>query len=82
MPGEAEATVRRLHTKLNDPAGIRPLQGLGITALPNRVFVYTTNVDGFFLRAGFRPEEVEKHLNSNHHMPNLTLTGVPSAWNL
>lgn len=37
---------------------IRPLQSLGVTALPGRVFVYTTNVDGFFLRSGFLPEEV------------------------
>jgi hypothetical protein len=54
----ADEVVRQLHVKLNDPTSIRSTEGLGISALPGRVFVFTTNVDGFFLRAGFKPEEV------------------------
>lgn len=54
----SEEQVKQLHAKLNDPTSIRPLQGLGVDRLPGRIFVYTTNVDGFFLRSGFRSEEV------------------------
>lgn len=56
-PGTDEL-VRTLHAKLRDPTSIRSLEGLGVSALPGRTFVFTTNVDGFFLRAGFHPEEV------------------------
>lgn len=53
----ADEVVRQLHAKISDPTSIRSMDGLGISALPGRVFVFTTNVDGFFLRAGFKPEE-------------------------
>jgi NAD-dependent SIR2 family protein deacetylase len=56
--GDADKVVRELHARLRDPTSIRSLEGLGVTALPGRTFVFTTNVDGFFLRAGFKPEEV------------------------
>jgi hypothetical protein len=63
-PGTDEL-VRTLHAKLRDPTSIRSLEGLGVSALPGRTFVFTTNVDGFFLRAGFHPEEVQPHTHTH-----------------
>ncbi len=61
----ADELVRTLHAKLRDPTSIRSLEGLGVSALPGRTFVFTTNVDGFFLRAGFQPEEVQPNARTH-----------------
>jgi NAD-dependent SIR2 family protein deacetylase len=63
----ADELVRTLHAKLRDPTSIRSLEGLGVSALPGRTFVFTTNVDGFFLRAGFQPEEVQPNTRTHTH---------------
>lgn len=39
---------------------LRPLDKIQLPGLPGPFFVFTTNVDGFFLKAGFRPEEVNQ----------------------
>jgi NAD-dependent SIR2 family protein deacetylase len=63
----------RLHLYRDTPphAGFGMLRELG-ARLPNGAFVFTSNVDGAFERAGFAPEQILECHGSIHHMQCVT----------
>ena len=57
------------------PPGVRPAPRLG-GRMPGGVFVYTSNVDGQFQKAGFDPDRVVDAHRSIHHMQCLARCGA------
>lgn len=57
---------RHLYRQTEPHAGYRWLLEFGQT-MPGEAFVYTTNVDGHFLKAGFREDQIYEVHGSIHH---------------
>ncbi len=60
-----KSLTEELRKRMRDETSIRPLKAVkgeptAGADLPGRFFVHTTNVDGYFLKAGFLPQEVNQ----------------------
>lgn len=58
---------KNLYRDTNPHDGFRMLLALGAT-LPKRYFVFTSNVDGQFQKAGYNPDRVAETHGSIHHL--------------
>lgn len=66
----------RLYRATKPHAGFEILKGLS-AAVPNGAFVFTSNVDGHFQKAGFAPERVTECHGSINHLQCMDDCGQP-----